>query len=77
MLKEFEVDENQQVVVLADCYYACIQLMNYCRDKNYSFVSVLKSNRVFSANKRKTTVRKYAKRNFRTKGYSSILCFHF
>lgn len=67
MLKEFEVDENQQVVVLVDCYYACIQLMNYCRDKNYSFVSVLKSNRVFLANKRKTTVRKYAKRNFRTK----------
>ena len=41
--------------------------MNYCRDKNYSFESVLKSNRVFLPNKRKTTVRKYAKRNCRTK----------
>ena len=67
MLEEFEADEKQQVVVLADCYYACTQIMNYCRRKNYSFVSVLKSNRVFSANKRKTTVRKYAKINFRTK----------
>lgn len=67
MLEEFEADENQQIVVLADCYYACIQIMNYCRERDYSFVSVLKSNRVFIANKRKTTVRKYAKRNFRTK----------
>ncbi len=67
MLEEFEADENQQIVVLADCYYACIQIMNYCRERDYSFVSVLKSNRVFISNKRKTTVRKYAKRNFRTK----------
>jgi TusA-related sulfurtransferase len=67
MLEEFEAEENQQIVVLADCYYACTQIMNYCREREYSFVSVLKSNRVFIANKRKTTVRKYTKRNFRTK----------
>ena len=67
MLEEFEADENQQIVVLADCYYACTQIMNYCREREYSFVSVLKSNRVFIANKRKTTVRKYTKRNFRIK----------
>ena len=67
MLREFEADENHQVVVLADCYYAWTQIMNYCRRKNYSFVSVLKTNRVFSLNDKVTTVRKYVKRNFRTK----------
>lgn len=73
ILKTFECDERQEVVVLADCYYASATMINYCRANNYSFVSVLKSNRVFRINKNNTNVKKYIRVNFNNKKRQSVI----
>ena len=64
MIREFEADSDQNVIVLADCYYASSPIIKYCRRESYSFISVLKSNRVFEVNNRKTNVREYSSRLF-------------
>lgn len=73
MLKEFEADSNQEVIVLADCYYASNPMIKYCRGEKYSFISVLKSNRIFRVNNRGTNVKKYSKNLFRTKKRKRIV----
>lgn len=73
MLKEFEADSDQEVIVLADCYYASNPMIKYCRQKKYSFISVLKSNRVFSINNHQTNVKKYSKNLFKRKKQKRIV----
>jgi len=65
MLKSFEPDKGQSVYVLTDPYYAASEIINYCREKKYSFISVLKSNRVFWINNHRTNVQKYQRNNIR------------
>ena len=71
MLKEFEVDENQpsehcpKVFVVADTYYASPLIMELCRQRQYSFVSMLKTNRVLIINKKQINIDCYVKRHFR------------
>lgn len=60
-LKNFESDNDQEVYVLADTFYATQSIINYCRLNNLNFVSTLKYNRVFYVNGHKTNVSKYLK----------------
>jgi SRSO17 transposase len=46
ILNEFEADEKQPVFVVADTYYASPSIMKLCRSCKYSFVSMLKTNRI-------------------------------
>lgn len=73
MIKDFEADSNQEVIVLADCYYASNSIIKYCRRKEYSFISVLKSNRVFKVNSHQTNVKTYSKNIFRRKKQRRIV----
>jgi len=73
MIKDFEADSEQEVILLADCYYASSRIIKYCRKKEYSFISVLKSNRVFEIKGDKTNVEKYSKRLFRNKKQKRIV----
>src|SRR6266498_47437 len=61
LLKSFEVDSDQTVFVLADTYYATKDIIKYSHLKKHTFISQLKSNRVFYINGYKTNVRKYLK----------------
>lgn len=61
LLKSFEADSNQTVIVLADTYYATKDIIEYSRLKKHTFISQLKSNRVFYINGYRTNVRKYLK----------------
>lgn len=68
LLKSFEADFKQGVFVLADTFYATKEIINYSRLKKHSFISQLKSNRVFYINGYKTNVRKYLKnKSFKNK----------
>ena len=74
MIKEFEADSDQEVIVLADSYYASSPIIKYCRNKKgYSFISVLKSNRVFEIKEDKTNVEQYSKELFRNKKRKTII----
>jgi len=73
MIKDFESDSNQEVIVLADCYYASSTIIKYCRNKGYSFISVLKSNRVFELKSQRTNVEKYSKTEFKNKKKKTIV----
>lgn len=61
LLRSFEADNNQEVFVLADTYYATKGVIDYSRLKKHNFISQLKSNRVFYINGYQTNVRKYLK----------------
>jgi len=67
ILKEFEADERQEVFVIGDTYYASSSIIRICRQKRYSFVSSLKSNRIFYLNNRQYNVSTYSKRVFNRK----------
>lgn len=73
MIKDFEADCEQEVIILADCYYASSSIIKYCRKKGYSFISVLKSNRVFEFKGQRTNVEKYSKEHFRNKKQKRIV----
>lgn len=73
ILKTFEVDEGQEVYVLSDTYYATTGIMNYCRSMNYTFVSTLKSNRIFKLDKITTNVEKYIKSTFNRKKHKKVI----
>lgn len=60
-LKSFESDNDQEVYVLADTFYACQSIIDYCRENELNFVSSLKYNRVFHVNGHETNVSKYLK----------------
>ena len=64
MIKDFEADSDQEIIVLADSYYAGSKIIKYCRKRGYSFVSILKSNRVFEYKGHKTNVEEYSSRLF-------------
>lgn len=66
LLKSFEADNNQNVFVLADTYYATKEIISYSRIKRHNFISQLKSNRVLyvtrpNGSQYQTNVRKYLK----------------
>ena len=65
ILRTFEADKGQEVYVLSDTYYATAGIMNICREKGYTFVSMLKSNRVFKVNRSNTNIEKYIKSTFK------------
>jgi SRSO17 transposase len=67
ILKEFEADEKQEIFILADTYYASPAIIKICRQRQYSFVSMLKSNRVFYKNNKRFNVATYSKCIFRKK----------
>jgi SRSO17 transposase len=67
ILSEFEADEKQEVFVIADTYYACPQIMKLCRKSGYSFVSMLKTNRVINLAGKEINVLTYSKRFFNKK----------
>jgi len=67
ILEEFEADEKQDIFILADTFYACPAIMKICRQKQYSFVSMLKSNRVFYLNNKRFNVSIYSRSVFNRK----------
>lgn len=77
ILTEFEADEKQSteggVFVVADTYYACPLLMNLCRQRRYSFVSMLKTNRILNINNRQMNVASYTKRYFRRRKRNRVI----
>jgi SRSO17 transposase len=64
MLKSLETHKNQIVFVLCDSYYATSALMNHCRKNHYTFVSMLKDNRVVTIHRKTAKIGKYIKYNF-------------
>jgi SRSO17 transposase len=60
-VKSFEADNDQKIFVVADSYYACQSIMNYCRDNNLYFVSSIRYNRVFYIKGHQTNASKYLK----------------
>jgi SRSO17 transposase len=52
ILNTFEADEKQQDFVVADTYYASPAIMKICRSNKYSFVSMLKTNRILKISKK-------------------------
>jgi SRSO17 transposase len=73
ILKTFDADKDQEVYVLADAFYAECGIMEYCRSKGYTFISMLKSNRVFTVNKTSTNVEKYTKSIFTRKKHKKVM----
>lgn len=67
ILKEFSVDEDQEIFVVADTYYACPLIMNVCRQRKYNFVSMLKTNRILYINDKQMNIASYSKRFFSKK----------
>lgn len=50
ILDKFEADEKQEVFVVADTYYASPLIMKLSRQRRYSFISMLKTNRILNVN---------------------------
>jgi len=65
MLKSFESDKDQAVFVLCDSYYATSALMNHCRNNSYTFISMLKENRVVTIGRTTMKMGKYIRYNFK------------
>lgn len=74
ILDEYECDECQEVFVLADTYYASPRIMGICRKKGYSFVSMLKMNRIFYIDGKAMNVMSYSRGYFnrRKKSYKIV-----
>jgi len=77
ILDSFEADENQTinggVYILADTYYASPMIMKLCRTRQYSFVSMLKTNRVLTVKNEQMNVSSYTKRYFKGKKKKRII----
>jgi SRSO17 transposase len=73
VLKKFEADEKQAVFVVADTYYASPAIMNICRSRKYSFVSMLKTNRILRISDKQMNVFSYTKRFFSKKKRNRII----
>lgn len=59
LIRSFEPPPGVKVRVLFDSYYLCPEVTTACREKNFRFVSVLKSNRNLYKNGRKLKAGKY------------------
>jgi hypothetical protein len=73
ILNEFEVDENRKVFVVADTYYASPLIMGLCRQNKYSFISMLKTNRILCINSKQMNISDYNKRFFNRKKSSRTI----
>jgi ribosomal protein S17 len=73
ILAEFEADEKQEVFVVADTYYASPLIMTLCRQNGYSFVSMLKTNRILNVAQKQMNVLSYTKRFFNKKKRNKII----
>ena len=77
ILDSFEADEKQSaeggIFVIADTYYASPIIMNLCRQKGYSFVSMLKTNRILKINGKQMNVLSYTKRYFNKRNRKRII----
>ena len=73
ILEGFEVDENQQVFVVADTYYASSRIMKLSTIKKYSFVSMLKTNRILRISNKQINVTEYTKRFFPYKKRNKVI----
>lgn len=65
LLKVFEPEEGQEVFVLADTFYAAPSILNLCRQRRYSFVSMLKTNRILYIDGRRMNVDTYLRGVFK------------
>jgi SRSO17 transposase len=65
LIREFKAPKGCKVKVLFDCYYLCPSVVKACREKDFRFVSTLKSNRNLFKNGRKLKAGIYAKNLFR------------
>jgi ribosomal protein S17 len=73
ILSEFEADHQQEVFVAADTYYASPLIMKLCRKRRYSFVSMLKTNRILTVGHKQMNVSSYTKRYFSKKKRNRII----
>ena len=73
ILKIYEADEKQAVFVVADTYYASQAIMKLCRSRKYSFVSMLKTNRILRISNKQMNVSSYIKRFFPKRKRSRII----
>ena len=73
ILKEFETDEKQAVFVVADTYYACPSIFELCRQRKYSFVSMLKTNRILYLGKKQMNVEQYTRRYFNKRNKNRVI----
>jgi SRSO17 transposase len=73
ILRTFEVDKDQEVYVLSDTYYATTGIMNFCRGMGYTFISMLKSNRIIKVKRGNTNVEKYIKSTFSRKKNKKVM----
>ncbi len=67
ILTEFEADEGQDVFVVADTFYASPEIMYLSRARKYSFVSMLKTNRILNIENKQMNVSSYTCRYFKRK----------
>jgi SRSO17 transposase len=73
VLNKFEADEKQAVFVVADTYYASPAIMKVCRSRKYSFISMLKTNRILRISNKQMNVSSYTKRFFPKRKRSRII----
>jgi len=68
LITSLQVPQGVKVRVLFDSYYLCPAVVNACREKGFSFVSTLKSNRNLFKNGRKLKAGHYGRQLFKSKG---------
>jgi SRSO17 transposase len=73
ILKDFEADEKQEVYVVADTYYASPLIFELCRGRKYSFISMLKTNRILYLGNKQMNVEQYTKRYFNKKNRYKVV----
>jgi len=77
ILEMFEPDEKQcscgGVFVVADTYYASPLIMKLCRQRRYSFVSMLKTNRILNIDNKQINVADYTKRYFNRRKRNRVI----
>lgn len=77
ILEMFEPDEKQcscgGVFVVADTYYASPSIMKLCRQRRYSFVSMLKTNRILNIDNKQINVADYTKRYFNRRKRNRVI----
>src|SRR3989339_400160 len=77
ILEMFEPDEKQcscgGVFVVADTYYASPLNMKLCRQRRYSFVSMLKTNRILNIDNKQINVADYTKRYFNRRKRNRVI----
>jgi hypothetical protein len=73
LLESFSPDEGQKVYVVADTFYACMEIIQACHKRQYVFISSLKTNRVITVDGKQQDISGFLRRTFqKTKNKKKI-----